>query len=109
MYNENILEYTYISLFNNSIYGKKIDDDLYGYLIRECTKILIYISRYVTESEKLNRLINKLIQHKFNERYVFSREALRLTFINFNPKESRGGSYDKYIKYKKKYLQLKKV
>jgi len=93
--------------YDISIYGTKIDDDLYGYLIRECTKILIYISRYVTESKKLNKLINKLIQNKFNERYVFSREPLKLTFIHFNPKEQRGGSYHKYKKYKEKYLQLK--
>jgi len=108
MYNENILEYTYISLFNNSVYGKKIDDDLYGYLIRECTKILIYISRYVDEKEKLDKLINRLIQYKFNEKYVFIKEPLQLAYINYKVKGSYGGSYNKYVKYKEKYLQLKK-
>jgi hypothetical protein len=108
MYNENILEYTYISLFNNSVYGKKLDDDLYGYLIRECTKILIYITRYVVGNEKLDKLINRLIHYKFNEKYVFIKEPLQLAYINYKVKGSYGGSYYKYVKYKEKYLQLKK-
>jgi hypothetical protein len=104
MYNENILKYTYISLFNNSVYGEKIDDDLYGYLIRECTKILIYISRYVKEDKKLNKLINRLIQYNFNEKYVFSKEQLKLVFLNYLSKDF---IYNKYMKYKQKYMQLK--
>ena len=109
MYNENILEYTYISLYNNSVYGKKIDDDLYGYLIRLCTKILIYISKRAVISERLNKLINRLIQYKFNEEYLFSKPPLILAYIQFHSRSNEGGSYDKYIKYKKKYLQLKKA
>jgi hypothetical protein len=109
MYNENILEYTYISLYDNSVYGRAIDGDLHGYLIRECAKIFIYISRYAKTPKKYFKLVNRLIQFNFNERYVFGREPLKLTFIHFNPKEQRGGSYYKYKKYKEKYLQLKEA
>jgi hypothetical protein len=111
MYNENILEYTYISLYNNSFFGKEIDDDLYGYLIRECVKILIVISNKLLNQKKLINLITRLIQRNFNEAYVFSKRPFVATLINIKTEfdiEFEGGSYYKYIKYKEKYLQLKK-
>jgi len=113
MYNENILEYTYISLYNNSFFGKEIDDDLYGYLIRECVKILIVISNKLLNQKKLINLITRLIQRNFNDAYVFSKNPFVATLINIKDEfdiefELRGGSYYKYMKYKEKYLQLKK-
>jgi hypothetical protein len=132
IYNENILQYTFISFYNESIYGKQIDNNLVKYLFQLALTILNSIMSIFNKREIIDRrnILNnylKLIQHlqniKYDSTYRFDKPTPTLHFFNAisqvresNIKQVPPGIlkkdlsvYMKYIKYKTKYLNLKNI
>lgn len=85
MYNENIMDnYTYISLYNKSCYGKIIDIELFDYLLRISLGLLSMIRTQIrgeSEESYLSTLIQYLMLHKYNDTYIFPNEPLLLKFL----------------------------
>jgi hypothetical protein len=85
MYNENIIaDYTYISLYNKSCYGKIIDIELFNYLLRVSLGLLSMIRTQIrgeVEESYLSTLIQYLMLHKYNDTYISPNEPLVLKFL----------------------------
>jgi hypothetical protein len=134
IYNQDIINrYTIISLYNKSIYGKHIDGSLILYLIRITLDLFIHIIKInndIKSNKHLLKLISILQNYDYDDKYKFEKEVLQLKFLNLpglnrlfdlsekkenTPYEGLGGNidnnsdlyYDKYMKYKMKYIELK--
>jgi hypothetical protein len=85
MYNENIIDnFTYISLYNKSCYGKIIDIELFDYLLRVSLGLLSMIRTQIrgeSEDSYLSILIQYLMLHKYNDTYISPNEPLVLKFL----------------------------
>jgi hypothetical protein len=156
IYNQHIINnYTIISLYNNSIYGKPIENNLVLYLRKIILKLLIVVintidgenesTNQINASKDLKNIIDRLIKYDYDPNYIFNGKILKLNFLhlgdgrnnndfkelsNILDREQNGeqwepqpeqprrerepiSSYDdfgfnKYMKYKMKYIKLKK-
>ena len=99
IYNKNILQYTFISFYNESIYGSQIDNNLVKYLFQLALTILTILHSNMKEQQmiNINKLNNylKLIQHlhniKYDSTYHFDKAIPTLHYFNvtsaFNSKQ----------------------
>ena len=167
IYNQDIINnYTIISLYNNSIYGKPIENNLVLYLRKIILKLLIVVINtidgeaesinLINASEDLKNIIDRLIKYDYDPNYIFNGKILKLNFLhlgddtnnkdfeelsNILDREQTGVQWDpskehrreehrqeeprreeprnssqafdsfswnKYMKYKMKYIKLKK-
>jgi len=103
MYNENIVDnFTYISLYNKSCYGKIIDIELFNYLLRVSLGLLSMIRDIIKnaiEEKYLSILIQYLMVHKYNDSYIFPNEPLFLRFLKI---KNLSGKYVPLSKRSKK-------
>ena len=109
LYNTDIFNYTYISLYNNKQYGKGILPSLKSYLILEALKIF-------KNENNIDKYLNKLILYLSIDTSInissvsIPTTELTLIFNNNNIKCNTIAKdfiyYRKYVKYKNKYINL---
>ena len=103
MYNNDILNYTFISLYNNSQYGLDILEKHKKYLISQSLEI--FKNNIGINSKYLNQLISYL-SINISDTPEDNTELKKIN-LNFNFSYMKSKLfYIKYIKYKNKYLNL---
>ena len=103
MYNNNTEIYSFISLNNNNLYGKSIEENFKIYLISQASEIFKKINNIN------NKYLNKLLLYlsiNDNDKYKQQNNDKLLTLNFMNSYIHKNLYYTKYIKYKNKYLTL---
>ena len=103
MYNNNTDIYSFISLNNNNLYGKSIEENFKIYLISQASEIFKKINNI--NSKYLNKLLLYLSIND-NDKYKPQNNDNLLTLNFMNSYIHKNLYYTKYIKYKNKYLTL---